>query len=292
MFHLGQRYHANCSQHTTPDKIRSRRKAHDVHLSGCNLLILLIIRESTFYTANNYRAASFNPVLHLFLRQCVHLLGMSTAQMGRFQELAFTPLVKDLQVQHGSRRQYQRMEQSHLVGNALGPDEQAFIQLRDSFYMATVSETGWPYVQHRGGPKGFVHVISPELLGFADLRGNKQYISTGNLQHDSRVALFFMDYPHQTRLKILGHVEIHEHDSEAPALIKSLRPADSSAVVERAILIRVEGFDWNCPQNITPRFTADEIQEALAPIHQKLADLETENAALRGKLALAVKTGD
>lgn len=210
--------------------------------------------------------------------------------MGRFQELAFTPLVKDLQLQHGSRRQYERMEQSALTGNALGPDELAFIQLRDSFYMASVSETRWPYVQHRGGPKGFVHVINPGLIGFADLRGNKQYISLGNLQHDSRVALFFMDYPNQTRLKILGHVEIHEHDSEAIALIKSLRPADNSAVIERAILIHVEGFDWNCPQHITPRYTVEELQEALAPIQQKLADLEAENAALRNKLALSAKT--
>jgi predicted pyridoxine 5'-phosphate oxidase superfamily flavin-nucleotide-binding protein len=210
--------------------------------------------------------------------------------MGRFQELAFTPLVKDLQLQHGSRRQYERMEQSALTGNTLGPDEQAFIQLRDSFYMASISETGWPYVQHRGGPKGFVHVINPGLIGFADLRGNKQYISLGNLQHDSRVALFFMDYPNQTRLKILGHVEIHEHDPEAAALIKSLRPTDNSAVIERAILIRVEGFDWNCPQHITPRYTVEELQEALGPIQEKLADLEAENAALRDKLALSVKT--
>ena len=208
----------------------------------------------------------------------------------RFQELAFTPCVKEQQLQHGSRRQYERIEQAAPPGNTLGPAEQAFLQLRDSFYMASVSETGWPYVQHRGGPKGFVHVIDPGLIAFADLRGNKQYVSLGNLEHDSRVALFFMDYPHQTRLKILGRVEIHENDAEAPALIESLRPTDKSDIPERAILIHVEAFDWNCPQHITPRYTLEELQEALAPIQQKLAKLEAENADLRSKLSLTAGT--
>ncbi len=207
----------------------------------------------------------------------------------RFQELAFTPLVKKHQQEHGSRRQYERMEQTAPPGNTLGPAEQEFIKRRDSFYMASVSETGWPYVQHRGGPKGFVHVIDPGLIGFADLRGNKQYVSLGNFEHDPRVALFFMDYPNQTRLKILGRVEVHEHDAKAPALIESFRPTDNSDVVERVILIHVEGFDWNCPQHITPRYTIEELQEVLAPIREKLTRLETENAALRGKLSLPAK---
>lgn len=207
----------------------------------------------------------------------------------RFQELAFTPLVKKHQLEHGSRRQYERMEQSAPQGETLGPAEQEFIKRRDSVYMASVSETGWPYVQHRGGPKGFVRVIDPGLIGFADLRGNKQYVSLGNLEHDPRVALFFMDYPNQTRLKILGRVEVHEHDEKAPALIESFRPADNSDVVERVILIHVEGFDWNCPQHITPRYTIEELQEVLAPIREKLTRLENENAALRGKLTLPAK---
>ena len=159
----------------------------------------------------------------------------------RFQELAFTPLVKKHQEEHDSRRQYERMGQSAPMGDTLGSAEQNFIQRRDSFYMASVSETGWPYVQHRGGPKGFVRIINPGLLGFADLRGNKQYVSLGNLEHDPRVALFFMDYPNQTRLKILGRVEVHEHDEKAPALIESFRPTDKSDVIERVILIHVEG---------------------------------------------------
>jgi predicted pyridoxine 5'-phosphate oxidase superfamily flavin-nucleotide-binding protein len=210
---------------------------------------------------------------------------MSTSAMSRrFSELAFTPRVKAHQQQHNSRAQYQRMEQSGALGDALGPDEQHFIALRDSFYMASVSETGWPYVQHRGGPKGFVHVISPKLIGFADLRGNKQYISLGNLEHDARVALFFMDYPNQTRLKILGHVEIHENDAAAPALFESLRTSEPRAVIERAILIHVEAFDWNCPQHITPRYTLEELEPSLAHFRARIADLEAENAALRARV--------
>jgi predicted pyridoxine 5'-phosphate oxidase superfamily flavin-nucleotide-binding protein len=208
----------------------------------------------------------------------------------RFQELAFTPLVKEHQQEHGSRSQYERLAERAPPGNTLGSDEQAFIALRDSFYMASVSETGWPYAQHRGGPKGFVHVINPAVIGFTDLRGNKQYISLGNLEHDPRVALFFMDYPNQTRLKILGRVEVHEHDEKARALIESFRPADKADVVERVILIHVEAFDWNCPQHIIPRYTMEELEEVLAPVRKKLATLEAENATLRQKLAAPAKS--
>ncbi|MEI9977477.1 MAG: pyridoxamine 5'-phosphate oxidase family protein [Edaphobacter sp.] len=204
----------------------------------------------------------------------------------RFQELAFTPLVKEQQTEHGSRRQYDRMEKSAPQGDdKLGPAEQDFLSRRDSFYMASVSETGWPYIQHRGGPKGFVRVLNPSLIGFADLRGNKQYISLGNLEHDNRVALFFMDYPNQTRLKILGRVEVHENDAEATSFLKSFPSANRSDVVERIILIHVEGFDWNCPQHITPRYTVEELEGMLAPLHKKLAKLEAENAVLRNKLS-------
>jgi predicted pyridoxine 5'-phosphate oxidase superfamily flavin-nucleotide-binding protein len=203
----------------------------------------------------------------------------------RFQELAFTPLVKEHQKEHGSLHQYERIEQTAPQGDTLGPPEQDFIKRRDGFYMASVSETGWPYVQHRGGPKGFVRVINPGLLGFADLRGNKQYVSLGNFDHDPRVALFFMDYPYQTRLKILGRVEVHEHDSEAPALIESFRPTNKTDVIERVILIHVEAFDWNCPQHITPRYTMEELEETLSPVRDRLRQLEADNAALREKLA-------
>jgi predicted pyridoxine 5'-phosphate oxidase superfamily flavin-nucleotide-binding protein len=201
-----------------------------------------------------------------------------------FHELTFTDLVKAEQQEHGSRRQYERMEKTGPSGDALSANEETFIALRDSFYMASVSETGWPYIQHRGGPAGFVRVLAPNLLGFADLRGNKQYISLGNLQHDARVALFFMDYPNQTRLKILGRVEVHEKDAAAPGLIDSLRTAEAGAVIERAILIHVEAFDWNCPQHITPRYTLDELKPSLDKLQQRLASLEAENAELRKRL--------
>ena len=203
-----------------------------------------------------------------------------------FPELAFTPLVKQQQEVHNSRRQYARMEQALQAStNNLGVSEQTFISLRDSFYMASVSETGWPYIQHRGGPAGFVHVIDPAVIGFADLRGNKQYISLGNLQHDARVALFFMDYPNQTRLKLLGRVEIHENDAQSPALFESLRTAEPHAVIERAMLIHIEAFDWNCPQHITPRYTLAELEPSLAPLRERLAALENENAAFRAAMS-------
>jgi predicted pyridoxine 5'-phosphate oxidase superfamily flavin-nucleotide-binding protein len=196
----------------------------------------------------------------------------------RFYELAFTPAVKAEQARHGSAHQYDRMQHNEAFDNALGPDEQHFLALRDSFYMASVTETGWPYIQHRGGPPGFLHILSPTLLGFADLRGNKQYISLGNLDHDNRVALFFMDYPNQTRLKILGHAEIHENDTESIPLIKQLRTNEPNIVIERAILIHVEGFDWNCPQHITPRYTAAEIEPAIVPLRKRIAELEAQLA--------------
>lgn len=207
----------------------------------------------------------------------------------RFAELAFTPLVKEQQEQHGSRRQYARMEQMGEVDDQLGPYERKFVQERDGFYMASVSETGWPYIQFRGGAKGFLHVLDESTLGFADLRGNKQYISTGNLQHDNRVALFLMDYPTQSRLKILGRVTVHEGDAAAADLIQNLRMPGEKSVPERAVTIHVEAFDWNCPQHITPRYTQEELEEILTPVRKRLAALEEENAKLRAASS-AVKT--
>jgi len=201
----------------------------------------------------------------------------------RFAELAFTPLVKEQQVKHGSRGAYERVENSFIPGSRLGVDEQTMIRTRDSFYMASVSETGWPYIQHRGGPKGFLHVLDDQTIGFADLRGNKQYISLGNLQHDDRVALFLMDYPSQSRLKILGHVEIHEDDATARELLETLRMSEEKTPAERAVLIRVEAFDWNCQQHITPRYTQEQLSEILEPIRRRLDELEKENARLRGQ---------
>lgn len=199
----------------------------------------------------------------------------------RFAEIAFTPLVKEEQLRHGSRHLYERGEHPSNSGDRLGPDEQTFIQASDGFYMASVTETGWPYIQYRGGHAGFLHAIDDQTLGFADLRGNRQYISTANLKHDDRVALFFMDYATQSRLKILGHVKIHEGDAQADALIQKLRMPQEKTPPERAILIHVEGFDWNCPQHITPRFTEAELTRILEPIRLRLETLEAENKRLR-----------
>ena len=199
----------------------------------------------------------------------------------RFAELAFTPLVKAQQEKHGSRQAYERVEQSVIPGSRLGVDEQQMIRTRDGFYMASVSETGWPYIQHRGGPKGFLHVLDEQTIGFADLRGNKQYISLGNLEHDDRVALFLMDYPSQSRLKILGHAEFHEDDATAKELLETLRMPEEKTPAERAVLIHVEAFDWNCQQHITPRYTQEEIAEIFEPMRRRIEALEKENARLR-----------
>jgi predicted pyridoxine 5'-phosphate oxidase superfamily flavin-nucleotide-binding protein len=197
-----------------------------------------------------------------------------------FGSLVFTPAVKALQAKYGSRRQYARMEGESTSPDRLGPDEVGFIQERDSFYMATIGATGWPYVQHRGGPKGFLKVIDDHTIAFADFRGNKQFVSTGNIATDNRVALIMVDYPQQARLKILGHAEIFEGD-RAREWIERLRESSYKAVVERAFVIRVEAFSWNCPQHITPRFTAEQIQEVLAPLERRLQELERENKKLR-----------
>jgi predicted pyridoxine 5'-phosphate oxidase superfamily flavin-nucleotide-binding protein len=199
----------------------------------------------------------------------------------RFAELAFTSKVKEQQQLHDSREQYEHVEQTGRLDSQLGPQEKAFIQQRDEFYIATVSETGWPYIQYRGGARGFLHVVDDRTLGFADLRGNKQYISIGNLQHDSRVALFLMDYPAQRRLKIFGRARIHEGDQKARELIQKLNSPDETTPAERAIMIDVEAFDWNCPQHITPRYTQEELIDILAPMRARLRDLEAENAELR-----------
>jgi predicted pyridoxine 5'-phosphate oxidase superfamily flavin-nucleotide-binding protein len=198
-----------------------------------------------------------------------------------FGALAFTPVVKRLQEEHGSRRQYERVE-ARASDEGFGEFEQEFLEQRDSFYMATTGETGWPYVQHRGGPKGFLKVIDPHTIAFADFGGNKQYISTGNLLTDDRVALILVDYPRQARLKILGHVEVLEGE-KAAEWIGRVRVAGYKATVERVLVIHVAAFDWNCPQHITPRYTADEIREAVAGLEMENAQLRKELAELRAE---------
>jgi uncharacterized protein len=201
-----------------------------------------------------------------------------------FGSLVFTPVIKALQERHGSRRQYARLEKSGASRDRLGRRESEFIAERDSFYLASVGETGWPYVQHRGGPKGFLKVIDEQTIAFADFSGNQQFISAGNLMTDNRVALMLVDYPRQTRLKILGRAEILE-GGDARAWIERVRDPGYEAVIEQVFVIRVEAFDWNCPQYITPRFTEDQIQEALAPIERRTRELEQDNEKLRDELA-------
>jgi hypothetical protein len=198
----------------------------------------------------------------------------------RFAEIAFTPLVKQHQQLHGSRHLYERVEHSSDLGDRLGPDEQAFIRQRDGFYMGSVSETGWPYIQYRGGSKGFLNVLDPQTIAFADLRGNKQYISLGNLEHDNRVALFLMDYPSQSRLKILGRARILEGNAEAQKVLETLRVPGEKTPAERAVIIHVEAFDWNCQQHITPRYSEEELSKVLAPMRSRLEFLEAENKRL------------
>jgi uncharacterized protein len=175
----------------------------------------------------------------------------------RYPQIAFGTRVKDVQRENGSRVSGQRLETMEWNDEALGERERELIESLDHFYMATTTESGWPYVQFRGGPKGFLHVLEPRLLGFADFRGNMQYISTGNVRRDDRVALFLIDQAQRTRLKIFARAEVAPLNSErGPRLID---PA-YEAVIERAYLFHVEAFDWNCPRHITPRFSADEMR--------------------------------
>ncbi len=158
--------------------------------------------------------------------------------------------------------------------------EAAFIAMRDSFYLASVSPSGWPYIQHRGGPPGFLAMLNRSTLAFADYRGNRQYISLGNVADDDRVALFLMDYPSRKRLKVLAHMSPFDLAAE-PDLAARLAYPGYRAISERGFKLQLEAFDWNCPQHITPRFTAPELEEAVAPLRTRLALLETENAELR-----------
>ncbi|MEP7042001.1 MAG: pyridoxamine 5'-phosphate oxidase family protein [Dokdonella sp.] len=201
-----------------------------------------------------------------------------------FADLAFTPAVKAAQTRYGSRALNQRIESAHDRHDTLGVAEREFIEQRDGFYQATVSESGWPYVQFRGGPAGFLKVIDLKTIGYADFRGNVQYLSAGNLDADGRVALILMDYANRRRLKIWGKARIVDA-AEDPTLVDSLKIPTYRARVERAIIIGVEAFDWNCPQHITRRFTEEEVQTAIAPLLAELEDLRARLA--RGEAANA-----
>jgi len=200
-----------------------------------------------------------------------------------FLDIAATPSVRAAQAAMGSERMWRNADGSRAL-DKLTASEAAFIAERDSFYMATVSETGWPYVQHRGGPRGFLKLIDEKTLAFADYRGNRQYISVGNLAADDRAALILMDYAGRARLNIYAHIEALPLDAD-PALAQRVAAAGYKAKPERILRLHVEAFDWNCPQHITPRFTEAEIDAAVAPLRRRLGALEAENAELRAVLA-------
>ena len=196
-----------------------------------------------------------------------------------YHAIAFTETVKAVQADKGSRHVYAKQETHADQNGRLTESEAAFIAVRDSVYMATTNETGWPYIQHRGGPRGFMRVLDAETLGFADFSGNRQYISLGNILKDDRVSLFFMDYGNRARLKLFGRAQ--PADPSDTDTLNRLTLPDYKARVERGIIIKVEAFDWNCPQHITPRLTEAEVIEAIKPLHQRIAALEAELAAAK-----------
>ncbi|MEM1306381.1 MAG: pyridoxamine 5'-phosphate oxidase family protein [Pseudomonadota bacterium] len=192
----------------------------------------------------------------------------------RYHELLFSPAIKAVQTAAGSRDMLAAAEGGEVHRDQFGPNEATFIALRDSFYMASVGETGWPYVQHRGGPQGFVRVFDQNTIGFADFAGNRQYVSVGNILANDRVSLFFMDYPNRRRLKLLGRAKFIGDDT--PDVVAELAVPGYRARVERGVLIKVEAFDWNCPQHITPRQVDDESAAEIAALRKRVVALEAE----------------
>ncbi len=198
-----------------------------------------------------------------------------------FAEIAFSESVKAQQQKYGSRKSYARMEVM-TRGNEISEAEAEFIAERDGFYLTTVGESGFPYVQFRGGPKGFLKVLDQRTLAYADFRGNMQYVSVGNLTRNDKAALILMDYANRQRLKIFARIEIVEA-KDSPDLIAQLQDKSYEAQVERAMVLHLEAFDWNCPQHITPRYTIEEISKLNAPLYEHVAQLEAELERLKNK---------
>jgi predicted pyridoxine 5'-phosphate oxidase superfamily flavin-nucleotide-binding protein len=193
---------------------------------------------------------------------------------GRYLENHFTPQVLEAQEHYYGRSQKITPQPER---DLLTEEELAFIAQRDSFYMATIASNGWPYLQHRGGPLGFLKVIEPNVLAFPDYRGNRQLLSTGNIAGNDRVALFLMDYPRRERLKLLGHARVVDV-REAPELAAQVIGPGMSTSVERILRVDVVSYNWNCSQHITPRFTEEEVREATKPLLERIAKLEAELA--------------
>jgi predicted pyridoxine 5'-phosphate oxidase superfamily flavin-nucleotide-binding protein len=201
----------------------------------------------------------------------------------KYTELTFTDSVKRTQQHYGTRRQGAKLEAMDWEDDRLSDRETAFISDRDGFYVASVGENGWPYVQFRGGPRGFVKVLDERTLAFADFRGNLQYVTTGNVKHDDRVALFFMDYANRQRLKVMARAKVFEV-KDRPELVEQLEHRNYKARVERAVVYHVEAFDWNCPQHITPRWTANELAPMITEMQDRVRELERENDMLRREI--------
>ncbi|WP_286262134.1 pyridoxamine 5'-phosphate oxidase family protein [Thalassotalea atypica] len=192
----------------------------------------------------------------------------------QYAQVAFTETVRKIQTELGSRSGYAGMDVGEDYNHLMSEAEAEFISQRDSFYMASVSETEWPYVQHRGGPKGFLKIIDAQTLGFADYSGNRQYVSTGNFRKNDRVSLILMDYANKRRLKVLGHVtQVDEQDWDTLALLED---DHYRARVERGFIIKIVAFDWNCPQHITPRYSEEEIIKLIDPLQSKVKTLEAK----------------
>ncbi|HZC56720.1 MAG TPA: pyridoxamine 5'-phosphate oxidase family protein [Xanthobacteraceae bacterium] len=204
-----------------------------------------------------------------------------------FLDIARTPSVKAAQAANGVGAFWDQFK-GHRQSNRFTAAEVEFIAARDSFYLASVSETGWPYLQHRGGPVGFLRVIDDTTLAFADFRGNRQYISLGNVAANDRVALFLMDYPNRRRLKIYARIEVKNLTVDL-ALTEKLALPGYKAKPERVFVLHLEAFDWNCSQHIMPRFTEEEIDAALSSVRARIAQLEAENKTLREKLSSAAE---
>ncbi len=200
----------------------------------------------------------------------------------KFHEIAFTPSVKKAQEHYGSRKHYSKFEAGAEKNVVLTDAESDFIEQRDGFYMATVGEGGRPYIQFRGGPAGFLKVLDWQTLGFADFRGNLQYNSVGNIAVNNKVAIFLMDYANQRRLKIFADVEIHDA-ADRPDLLEKLADPAYKAKIERAIILKVEAFDWNCPQHITPRYSIEEVRQMVRPLNEHIEKLEKEIEQLRSR---------
>ncbi|MEP1209490.1 MAG: pyridoxamine 5'-phosphate oxidase family protein [Rhizobiaceae bacterium] len=198
-----------------------------------------------------------------------------------FAEIAFTPSVLATQEKQGSAEGYANfLDPETDRGDRIGPAEEQFISLRDGFYQATVTDNGWPYVQFRGGPRGFLKVLDDQTIAYADFRGNRQYLSVGNLQDNDRISLILMDYPNRRRLKVWGRVKLIGAKDDA-LLMSKLRDPDYRGLPERAVVITVEALDWNCPQHIPQKLTLEELEPQLEPIRKEIAQLREENARLK-----------